>query len=174
MAFFRTPSYNLSDRGAARRVRGALVTRDMLDVLGRVVKLDEQAYTVVGVLPREAVFPDRVDLWMPLAEDTTTNHGNYLNGVGRLKPGVSLEQAQADLLRVHKAMIAGGHKVNEITSPILTPLRDRYLGDFKTVSRVLLGAVAVVLLIACVNIAALMLVRAASRSREMAIRAAMW
>jgi putative ABC transport system permease protein len=214
MAFFRTPSYNLSDRGAARRVRGALVTRDMLDVLGlkpaigrnfspqedtpgganvvllseglwqqmfqgdrnvlgRLVKLDEQAYTVVGVLPREAVFPDRVDLWIPLAEDTTTNHGNYLNGVGRLKPGVSLEQAQADLLRVHKAMIAGGHKVNEITSPILTPLRDRYLGDFKTVSRVLLGAVAVVLLIACVNIAALMLMRAASRSREMAIRAAM-
>jgi hypothetical protein len=76
-------------------------------------------------------------------------------------------------LRIHKAMIADGHKVNEITSPILTPLRDRYLGDFKTVSRGLLGAVAVVLLIACVNIAALMLVRGASRSREMAIRTAM-
>jgi len=110
---------------------------------------------------------------MPLAEDTTTAHGNYLNGVGRLKPGVSLGQAQADLVRIHKAMILEGHKVNEITSPILTPLGDCYLGDFKTVSRVLLGAVAVVPLIACVNIAALMLVRGSSRSREIAIRTAM-
>src|SRR5262249_53501590 len=94
------------------------------------------------------------------------------SGIGRLKAGVSIEWAQADLLRIHKAMISEGRKVNEITSPLLTPLRDRYLGDFKAVSRVLLGAVGMVLLIACVNIAALMMVRASSRSREIAIRAA--
>ena len=142
-------------------------------VLGRAVKLDEEAYTVIGVLPRSAVFPDRVDVWTPLAVDPNLPSGYYLNGIGRLKPGVSIRQAQADLLRAHKAMISAGRKVNEITSPVVTPLRDRYLGDFEVVSRVLLAAVALVLLIACVNIAALMMVRGAARSREIAIRNAM-
>lgn len=214
MAFFRGPSYNLSNRGTAQRVDAAQVTRDMLDVLrlqpligrnfnpeedkpggarvvllsyslwqrlfngdlgvaGRVVNLDEEAYTVIGVLPREAVFPDRAELWTPLAADPGNSSSYYVNGVGRLKPGVSIEQARADLLRIHKAMISSGRKVNEITSPVVMPLRDRYLGDFRTVSHVLLGAVAMVLLIACVNIAALMMVRGSSRSREIAIRAAM-
>jgi putative ABC transport system permease protein len=141
--------------------------------LGRVVKLDGQPYTVIGVLPRGAVFPDRAGLWTPVAADPNSPSGYYLNGLGRLKSGVSIEQAQAGLLRIHKATILDGRKVNEITSPILTPLRDRYLGDFKTVSRILLGAVGIVLLIACVNIAALMMVRGCSRSREIAIRTAM-
>jgi predicted permease len=144
------------------------------NVLGRVLKLDGDSYTVVGVLPRDAVFPDRAELWTPLAADPAPGKGTgwYLSGVGRLKHGVSMEQASADLLRVHKAMIQSGQKVNEITSPILTLLRDRYLGDFRTVSRILLGGVAVVLLIACVNIAALMMVRGSSRTREIAIRTA--
>ena len=214
MAFFRGPSYNLSDRGTAQRVQGAQVTCDMLDVLrlkpligrnfsgeedmpggpqvvllsydlwqrrfgrdpnvlGRILKLDEQPYTVIGVLPREAVFPSGADLWTPLAADPSSNSGYYVNGVGRLKSGVSIEQARADLLRIHKAMISEGHKLNEITSPVLTPLRDRYLGDFKTVSQVLLGAVGMVLLISCVNIGALMMVRGSFRSREIAIRTAL-
>src|SRR5262249_47032928 len=139
-------------------------------VLGRVLKLDEEAYTVIGVLPREAVFPDRADLWTPLAADPNNDSSYYVNGVGRLRPGGSIEQGRADLLRIHKAMISSGRKVNEITSPVLIPMRDRYLGDFRTVSHVLLGAVAVVLLIVCVNIAALMMVRGSSRSREIAIR----
>jgi predicted permease len=142
-------------------------------VLGRVVKVDDQPYTVIGVLPPGAVFPDRVDLWTPLTADPDRPSGYYLNGVGRLKPGVPIEQAQADLLRIHKAMISAGRKVNEITSPLVIALRDRYLGDFKMVSRVLLGAVGIVLLIACVNIASLMMVRGSSRSREIAIRNAM-
>src|ERR1035438_2733957 len=69
-------------------------------------------------------------------------------------------------------MIQSGWKDNEITSPILTPLRDRYLGDFRGISHILLGGVAVVLIIACVNIAALMLVRGGARAREIAIRTA--
>jgi putative ABC transport system permease protein len=142
-------------------------------VLGRVLKLDEQPYMVIGILPRGAVFPDRVDLWTPLAADPNRPSGYYLNGVARLKRGVSIAQAQADLLRIHKAIIPAGRKVNEVTSPIVKPLRDRYLGDFKIISRVLFGAVAMVLLIACVNIAALMMVRGSSRSREIAIRNAM-
>jgi predicted permease len=148
------------------------VFRGDRNIVGRVVRLDEQHYKVIGVLPREALFPDRTDVWTPVAADADRPSGYYLNGVGRLKPRVSVAQAHADLLRIHKAMILEGRKVNEITSPVLTPLRDRYLGDFKTVSGVLLAAVGMVLLIACVNTAALMMVRASSRSREIAIRTA--
>jgi putative ABC transport system permease protein len=142
------------------------------EVLGWVVKLDEQPYTVIGILPPSVVFPDRADVWSALAADLHRPSGYYLDGVGRLKPGGSIEKASADLLRVHKAMISSGRRVNEITSPIVTPLRDRYLGDFRIVSRVLLAAVGVVLLIACVNIAALIMVRGSSRSREIVVRSA--
>jgi len=138
-------------------------------VLGRVVKLSGEPYAVIGVLPREAVFPDRAEFWIPLAAGPNDSTGWYLNGVGRLKHGVSIQQARADLLRVHQTTSLNGNKV---TSPVVAPLRDRYLGDFRIVSRVLLSAVAIVLLIACVNIAALMMVRASSRVREIAIRTA--
>lgn len=137
-------------------------------VLGRILQLDNQAYTVVGVLPREAVFPGQAQLWVPLQLDPNKHTGWYLNGVGRLKRGVSLERARANLLNIHKATAVE----KEATSPILMPLRDRYLGDFRPISQALLGAVAIVLLIACVNIAALMLVRGSARSREIAIRTA--
>jgi putative ABC transport system permease protein len=213
MAFFDNPDFNLSRMGPAQHIRGAKVTRDMLDVLGlklvlgrnflpeedmpkgekvallgyglwqrlysgdrdvlgRIVVLDNEPYKIVGVLPREAVFPDRAEVWLPLApRDDAQNHGWYLRGIGRLKRGVTVKQAAADLLRAHRAHIAAEQR-NDITSPILTPLHERYLGDFRTVSQVLLVAVAVVLLIACVNIAALMLVRSSSRAHEVAIRAA--
>jgi predicted permease len=89
--------------------------------------------------------------------------------VGRLKPNVTIEQARADLLRIHRA-IDPPH--NETTSPVVQPLRDRYLGDFRVVMRILLGAVGLVILIACVNIAGLMLVRGEARAREISIRTA--
>jgi predicted permease len=140
--------------------------------IGRILKLDSQPYTIVGILPPEAVFPLQAELWVPLAGEG--NEGSwFLSGVGRLKPGVTLQQASADLLRVHKGLVQTGRKENDITSPVLTPLRERYLGDYRTVSRVLLGAVGIVLLIACVNIAGLMMVRGAGRSREIAIRTAL-
>ncbi len=141
-------------------------------VLGRVLELDKQPYTVIGVLPRTAVFPSNVDLWVPLAEPVQGT-GWYLNGIGRIKRGVSVEQARADLLRVHRAQIQAGQKENDITSPRIAPLRERFLGDLRPVSYILLGAVGIVLLIACVNIAGLMMVRGASRTREIGIRTAM-
>ena len=137
-------------------------------VLGRVLQLDKQAYTVVGVLPREAAFPGQAQLWVPLQADPAQHNGWYLNGVGRVKRGVTIERARANLLSVHKATAVQ----KEATFPILMPLRDRYLGDFRPISHALLGAVAIVLLIACVNIAALMLVRGSARAREIAIRTA--
>jgi predicted permease len=142
-------------------------------VLGRVLKLNERPYTVIGVLPREAVIPPGVEAWMPLAADVTKPSAFYLAGVGRLKRGVSMEQAAADLLRVHRSQPGTlENHANLITSPIVGPLRDRYLGDYKVVTKILLGAVGLVLLIACVNIAGLMLVRGEARSREIAIRTA--
>lgn len=138
-------------------------------ILGHVIKLSERPYTVIGVLPREAMLPPEVDAWIPLAADVTKPSGFYLAGVGRLKTGVSVQQARSDLLRVHRNQARNS---DHVTSPIVGPLRDRYLGDYKMVTRILLGTVAVVLLIACVNIAGLMLVRGESRSREIAIRTA--
>jgi predicted permease len=139
------------------------------NAVGKVLKLSEKPHTVIGVLPREAMVPPDVDAWAPLQADVTKPSPFYLSGVGRLKPGVTNEQARADLLRAHRA-----RKENEdgTTSPIVGPLRDRYLGTYRPVLGILLGAVAVVLLIACVNIAGLMLVRGESRSREIAIRMA--
>ena len=143
------------------------------NVLGRTLKLNEKPYTIIGVLPREAaVLPAGADVWTPVTDDPNVPGSFFLSGVGRLKRGVTAQQAVADLTRVHRAQIAAGKKDNAITSPILTPLRTRYLGDFQTATRILLGGVAVVLLIACVNIAGLMMVRADARSREIAIRAA--
>jgi len=86
-------------------------------VLGRIVRLDEQPYMVIGVLPRGAVFPDRVDLWTPLAADPNRPSGYYLNGLGRLKPGASLAQARSDLLRIHKAMISSGRESMRLPHP---------------------------------------------------------
>jgi predicted permease len=140
-------------------------------VLGRVLKLDEEPCMIIGVLPPEAVFPDRVKLWIPLAADPNVPSGYYASGVGRLRPGVSIEKARADLLRIHKTMIPE-HRLNEITSPVVTPLRERFVGNLKTAGFVLLAGVGLVLLIACVNVAALIMVRSAFRAREMAIRAA--
>lgn len=106
------------------------------------------------------------------ADPDPKNTGWYLSGIGRLKHGVTYQQATADLTRIHKGLIAAGRKANEITSPVLTPLRVRNLGDYRDVSKVLMAAVAVVLVIACSNIAALLLVRSSSRAREIAVRTA--
>ncbi len=141
-------------------------------VIGRTMKLDSRSYEVIGVLPRRAEFVDEAVLWVPLQEDEDHGGSWYLNGVGRLKPGVSLEQARADLLNVHRGMVEE-RSVNEITSPVVNSVRDRYLGEFRLGSSVLLGAVGIVLLIACANIAGLMLARSLARSREIGIRIAM-
>jgi predicted permease len=138
-------------------------------VIGRTLTFSGQPMTVIGVLPREAVVPPRAEAWTLLKADTTRGGSFYLGGIGRLKPGVTMEQAEADLRRVHFAR--EGFKDAE-AYPVLAPVRDRYLGEFKVVTRILLGAVGVVLLIACVNVAGLMLVRGESRSREIAIRTA--
>jgi predicted permease len=141
-------------------------------VLGSTITVNGYPIEVLGVLPPEADFLSEVDMWLPLRADPADFDGWGLSGIGRLRVGVTVEQAREDLTRVHKAMIPE-FEVNEISSPVVHSLRDRYLGDYRLGSGFLLGSVAVVLLIACANIAALMFARSLSRGAEMSVRMAM-
>lgn len=142
-------------------------------VLGQTVRLDAEAHTVVGVLPAAAAFLGDADLWVPLAatpEEHTESY--YLKGIGRLRPGVDVERAREDLTRVHRSLVEE-RPVNETTSPRVDPLLERYLGPIRLGTTALLGVVGVVLLIACANVAGLMLARGTGRTREIAVRAAL-
>ena len=140
-------------------------------VIGQTVRVDAQPYTIVGVLPGGVDFPNRTEIWMPLAMDRSVE-GWWLSGIGRLKPGLTVVKAQEDLLRVHKGMIES-RGANKYTSPTVYPLCDWYVGNFRQATTILLGAVGLVLLIACANIAGIMLARGSARAREMVIRTAL-
>lgn len=138
-------------------------------VVGRTVVLNSQPYAIIGVLPPEGVFPTRAALWVPLVGRP---EGWSFQGAGRLKAGVSVAQARSDLARLHAGLVAS-QRANPATSPTVMPLRDRYLGEHRIVAWVLEGSVLVVLLIACANVAGLMLARSLSRSGELGIRVAL-
>ncbi len=142
------------------------------DVIGKTIRLNSEPYEIAGVLPPGVDFPNRAELWIPLARDASDDGGWYLGGVGRLKPQAAQAKAGEDLLRIHKALI-GTRDMNKITSPTVQPLREWYVGNFRQATHILLGAVALVLAIACANIAGIMLARGATRTREMGIRSAL-
>ncbi|MGD8331001.1 MAG: ABC transporter permease, partial [Acidobacteriota bacterium] len=141
-------------------------------VLGRTLMLDSEPHTIIGVLPPEAVIVPG-DLWRPLRTAVTERTGSWwLAGIGRLKPGVTFDQARADLQQIHKGMI-DERGVNEVTSPLVIPLVERLIGNVRYGTLALLGGVGMVLLIACANVAGLLLARATSRTREVGIRVAL-
>ena len=143
------------------------------EIIGRSITLEGIPFTVVGVLPQEAEFIAEAELWTPLAQDPEQRSGSWwLNGIGRLKPGVTLEQAQNDLTRIHKNAIEE-RSVNEVTSPVILPVLERILGELRLGTMAMLGAVGLVLVIACINIAGIMLARSLTRGREVAIRLAL-
>ena len=141
------------------------------DALGKALRLNSRSYTVIGVLPKAAEFPGGVRLWVPIQADPDDRDSYNLDGFGRLKPGVTVEQAAADLLRAHQP-IFDAHDKERVVSPFVRDLRTQLTRDFGTIASTLGAAVGLLLLVACANVAALMLARALARRREIGIRLA--
>jgi len=145
-------------------------------VLGQGMILNGKTYTIVGVMPRWFRFLMPADLWTPLdmGPKTMGARGDHsFNAVARLKPGVTLSAARADLLGISQRLEKQYPDQNEKTYAVLRPLDDVLTGGWKTPLLILLGAVVLVLLVACVNVANLQLARASTRHREMAVRASL-
>ncbi|MCA1627989.1 MAG: ABC transporter permease [Acidobacteria bacterium] len=144
-------------------------------IIGQSIVVNNRARTVIGVMPLGFKFPETAELWIPLTPEmkgwTRNDHG--ISAVGRLKPGVTLEQAQADMNAVARRIEEQHPVTNEGMGVNLIPLRDGLVGDYRKALLLLLGVVGLVLAVACANVANLLLARASVRQRELAVRAAL-
>jgi putative ABC transport system permease protein len=143
------------------------------DIVGKALRINSQPYTVIGVVPSTAEFPGDIHLWLPRAGDPNQPYQSYSgDGFARLKRGVTVEQARADLMEAQRP-IWRQSDTSRTVSPRIDALHDRFVSNFKVLGKALGAGVVLVLLIACANVAGAMLARATFRQRELSIRMAL-
>jgi len=146
-------------------------------VLGREINLHNQLYTVLGVMPPQMTSPSGVDVWLPLMRRVPNGWARGMHpglyAWGKLKPGVTVEQARQQMKGIAAALEKRYYSDNAGISVNVASLLENQVGPYKKNLGLLLGAVALVLLIACANLANLLAVRGAGRAREFAVRAAL-
>ena len=147
-----------------------------LSILGKTITLNGMAHEVAGVVPHTPAFISRAQVWIPLAwtpADRAVRSNHNYQAIGKLKSGVTIERAQADITAVSRRLEQDYPEDNKDWGGLVRLLQDDMVGDARQTLLLLLGAVAVVLLIACANLANLMLVHTHGRSRELAVRTAL-
>jgi putative ABC transport system permease protein len=144
-------------------------------VVGKTISINGKQTTIIGVMPKNWRFPDVSDLWMPLQLGEKDNpRGNFfLAGFGKLKPGVSVEQARAEMKAIAARIAADHPETNSGCMVRVKPFREEAVKESKTLTLLLMGAVLFVQLIACANVANLLLARGATRTKEIGIRLAL-
>jgi putative ABC transport system permease protein len=147
-------------------------------VLGRAIRLSDKTFTVIGVMPRNFTLPREVadvfvSLWVGYAEAAPERGVHFMHTYWRLKPGVSLAQAQAEIAQADRRIAEAFPDTDRERGTVLMPLRERLVGNVRPALLILFGAVGLVLLIACANFAMLLMARAVARQRELMIRASL-
>src|SRR6266436_3731687 len=146
------------------------------NILGKTIKLDDQSYVIIGVMPPKFEFPSRAQLWMPLAwtdkQRAVRGNHNYLV-IARLKSGVDQEKAQAEMDAISDNLAHQYPTDDAGWGAAVVPLHESLVGSMRSALLTLLGAVVFVLLIACTNVANLTLAKALGRRKEIAIRSAL-
>jgi putative ABC transport system permease protein len=145
-------------------------------ILGKSIRINQESYTVIGVMPQGFAFPaTQQKLWVPIGfnegDRSRESHSFYVSA--RLKAGVSFQKARAEMDTIGLRLAQAYPEISHGNSATITPMRDLFLEDFRQVMLTLLLAVGFVLLIACVNIANLLLARGSSRRKELALRSAL-